>query len=463
MPDSRPSSNRSRRFDVRIKVSLKYADRETFVERFSQNLSRSGIFIRASDPAPVGSRVHFEYRLADDSRILRGVGVVRWQRKAPEAAEPDNPPGMGIEFVDLDPQTEELIQQIVATRGEGSRAPQSRPRKAHSTPALSTADPASHSRSEARLDPEEELALDSLLGDAPLTKVGDGADSGLAFGVEDPALVGPNEEGVPDGEIDIGLDDSPPMPEKQEALATEDEVALEERLDVELDAPALSDSPAFSDEPALSDAPAFEDEPAAAGEPALSDAPAFEDEPAAAGEPALSDAPAFEDEPAAAGEPALPDELALSNEPALGVAEPQQKAMPAIDVDAASDEQIEIELPSPPLSGEPAPVDVAEPEPPELAAADDNSATEQRFELEMDSPPLSSEPAHVEAADGRPLTETDDTAAVGPQIDLDLESPALVSSPDASDLEQRDEVPIGDAATARRADHRNRDSTASRR
>ncbi len=113
----------NQRVDVTLKVQLQYPDRDTFVERFSINVSRTGLFIRARDPAPVGSRVRFEYRLKDESRIFRGTGVVRWARGVAEAKEPDEPPGMGIEFVDLDPLSEDLVTHIVKTRGEGDRAP----------------------------------------------------------------------------------------------------------------------------------------------------------------------------------------------------------------------------------------------------------------------------------------------------------------------------------------------------
>lgn len=113
----------NQRVDVTLKVQLQYPDRDTFVERFSINVSRTGLFIRARDPAPIGSRVRFEYRLKDDSRIFRGTGVVRWTRAAADAKEPDNPPGMGIEFLDLDSESEDLVTHIVKTRGEGERAP----------------------------------------------------------------------------------------------------------------------------------------------------------------------------------------------------------------------------------------------------------------------------------------------------------------------------------------------------
>ncbi len=152
----------NQRVDVTLKVQLQYPDRDTFVERFSINVSRTGLFIRARDPAPVGSRVRFEYRLKDDSRIFRGTGVVRWSRPAAEAKEPDSPPGMGIEFVDLDPQSEDLVTHIVKTRGEGERAP----RKAVAAPAKTKSTAKASKTVLAELGADEEESLLAGLSEA---------------------------------------------------------------------------------------------------------------------------------------------------------------------------------------------------------------------------------------------------------------------------------------------------------
>ena len=164
-----PQANRQKRVEVRIKVNLKYPDRETFVQRFSQNLSQTGIFVRASDPAPVGSRIHFEYTIGNNVRVLRGIGIVRWARRPADAQEPDKPPGMGLEFIDLDPQSDAFISQIVKEHGDGSRAPQRRATKnipTAATPAASTPTHASRP-----LDLEEETALDALIQGKPAPKL----------------------------------------------------------------------------------------------------------------------------------------------------------------------------------------------------------------------------------------------------------------------------------------------------
>lgn len=156
---------RAHRVNVALKVRLKLADRDAFEERLSKNISQTGIFIRSRNPAAPGTRVRFEYTTEDDARIMRGIGIVRWTRSPDASQTADAPPGMGIEFVDLDPQTEELITRIVARYGAGERAPQRRDQPRTSTMPDAAPRPAAHPV--APLDPEEQSALESLVSDAP--------------------------------------------------------------------------------------------------------------------------------------------------------------------------------------------------------------------------------------------------------------------------------------------------------
>lgn len=211
-----PSQKRTTpRVDVTLKVALQYPDRETFVERFSINVSKTGLFVRARDPAPVGSRVRFEYRLKDDSRILRGTGIVRWARAAAQAQEPDSPPGMGIEFVDLDPQSEELVNLIVAQRGEGERAT----RKATPRPrvgALGEGDP-NAPREVPQLDAEEEELLSGLeLGGAP-AKIRDD----VPVPTEAPPPVSASADIDPFDALDALVDETLPPPAAAAVKATD--------------------------------------------------------------------------------------------------------------------------------------------------------------------------------------------------------------------------------------------------
>ncbi|MEE8409683.1 MAG: TIGR02266 family protein [Myxococcota bacterium] len=211
MPAATKDPARQQRVDVRIKVSLKYSDRATFVDRFSQNLSRTGIFIRASLPAPVGSRIHFEYRLSDDSRIMRGVGLVRWSRNKADAEKAGKLPGMGIEFVDLDPQTEELINHIVSTHGEGERAPQRKRQLAAPKAAVKSIEKAP-ALDDHELDAEEQSALDSLLAEPAAAKAEDVGEDEVLLDDEFESLAAELVEhaedasGASDDKDELGLD-----------------------------------------------------------------------------------------------------------------------------------------------------------------------------------------------------------------------------------------------------------------
>ena len=48
----------------RVQAINPNVDVQTFEERFAPNISRAGLFVRAKDPVPVGSRVRFEYRIS---------------------------------------------------------------------------------------------------------------------------------------------------------------------------------------------------------------------------------------------------------------------------------------------------------------------------------------------------------------------------------------------------------------
>ena len=194
--------NRPPRVNVTFKVNLKYPDRSTFVERFSQNISRTGLFVRAQDPLSVGSRVTFDYRLLDGTQVLRGTGVVRWVRLPEESQEPTNPPGMGIEFIDLDPASELLVQDIVRQFGEGSRAPK-RPKAV--APRAPTSGSASRAGSTPSLDADESSLLDAL---------GDGAvpDSAMALNAEALAQMVAYEAFDADPDDDLGHGTQAPAP-----------------------------------------------------------------------------------------------------------------------------------------------------------------------------------------------------------------------------------------------------------
>ena len=104
-----------------IRATLKYPDIETFVHRYAQNISKYGIFFKTSKPKAVGTPIKFELKIADGTRVLRGMGDVSWIR---EHQSGDAPPGMGIKFQKLDKASRETVKKIlVFKKTAGQKGP----------------------------------------------------------------------------------------------------------------------------------------------------------------------------------------------------------------------------------------------------------------------------------------------------------------------------------------------------
>ncbi len=104
---------------VGLLVKLKHSDVGSFAEEFATNLSPGGMFIRSRTPQPVGTLVKFEVQIAGGVRVLRGTAVVRWVR---DANSTEGPPGMGLQFQDLDPLTQALIDRMLQLNKEAAEA-----------------------------------------------------------------------------------------------------------------------------------------------------------------------------------------------------------------------------------------------------------------------------------------------------------------------------------------------------
>lgn len=94
-------------------VQYRFNTFEDFLAEYSVNLSVGGMFIRTDHPKEEGSIIYLQFSLKDGSRLIEGMGrVVRV-----------NPPGvagrvagMGIEFLNFDESSTELITEIVSSR-----------------------------------------------------------------------------------------------------------------------------------------------------------------------------------------------------------------------------------------------------------------------------------------------------------------------------------------------------------
>jgi uncharacterized protein (TIGR02266 family) len=97
-----------------LKTSVNLTSESNFYTGFSENISEGGVFISTYNPAPIGSKVDVEFSLPDGGPSIRTPAVVRWIREHNPAVE--TPPGLGLEFLELDERDQERVERFVCHR-----------------------------------------------------------------------------------------------------------------------------------------------------------------------------------------------------------------------------------------------------------------------------------------------------------------------------------------------------------
>ena len=90
-----------------MRVKLKVATVDSFVEKFAANVNRSGMFLSSKSPKAVGTTLRFEL-LSNDGKVklLKGEALVAWVRDD----------GMGLRFKKLDGESRKLVDRMVARK-----------------------------------------------------------------------------------------------------------------------------------------------------------------------------------------------------------------------------------------------------------------------------------------------------------------------------------------------------------
>ncbi len=96
-----------------IRAKLKFPSVDVFIDRYSPNISKAGIFVKTPKPKPVGTQVRFEFQIADGTVVMRGAGEVSWIR---ESSDDGKPTGMGIKFNKLDSNSREILGRILENK-----------------------------------------------------------------------------------------------------------------------------------------------------------------------------------------------------------------------------------------------------------------------------------------------------------------------------------------------------------
>ncbi|TNF80120.1 MAG: TIGR02266 family protein [Acidobacteria bacterium] len=100
----------SQRIPVRTEIDVRFPHFQGFVTGISSDLSTTGMFIESDRPQPVGTVFAFKFHI-EDWELIQGTARVIWTRERAEGK--NRPPGMGVQFIDLDAQSRRMVRWLV--------------------------------------------------------------------------------------------------------------------------------------------------------------------------------------------------------------------------------------------------------------------------------------------------------------------------------------------------------------
>src|ERR1700759_1839272 len=99
-------ADETRRREERVTINKEFESFDAFVHEYVTNISRSGAFVRSSQPLAVGTEVNLKFTvIMDEVEHIEGIGkVVRVET---------DPPGMGVVFTSLSEYSQTLIAKLL--------------------------------------------------------------------------------------------------------------------------------------------------------------------------------------------------------------------------------------------------------------------------------------------------------------------------------------------------------------
>src|SRR4051794_33597153 len=98
------------RSPINLRIKFRSESLEQFVERYAIDVSRGGIFIRTREPLAVGTQLKLDFQYQSGVPLMAGDGTVVWIRE-PDPNRPTVPPGMGVRFDRLTPESQVVLEQ----------------------------------------------------------------------------------------------------------------------------------------------------------------------------------------------------------------------------------------------------------------------------------------------------------------------------------------------------------------
>jgi myo-inositol-1(or 4)-monophosphatase len=96
-----------------VKMAITYQSGEEFKADYTRNLSEGGLYVQLSTPLPIGTNLQVDLALPSLQQTIKIQGVVVWAQNPSRGGR--GVPGMGIQFLAMEPGDREVIGRLVAS------------------------------------------------------------------------------------------------------------------------------------------------------------------------------------------------------------------------------------------------------------------------------------------------------------------------------------------------------------
>ena len=95
-------------------LKVRFQSKEDLQEALIRNISMVGVYLATDKPFDIGYQFYTEIDLPGDKGTLRGGCEVVWVN---EIEVEDYPKGMGVQFIDLKPKDQKLLEEYLDELG----------------------------------------------------------------------------------------------------------------------------------------------------------------------------------------------------------------------------------------------------------------------------------------------------------------------------------------------------------
>lgn len=114
LPDHRQGASERSAQRFPMKVEVNYTSEHNFYAGFAMNISSGGLFVATFEPSARGQLIEVTFTIPGIKRPVSATCEVKWVREY--NPDSDSPPGMGLSFVDLDPELTKAIDAFIKHR-----------------------------------------------------------------------------------------------------------------------------------------------------------------------------------------------------------------------------------------------------------------------------------------------------------------------------------------------------------